>query len=336
MNPQPDTRTQLDWPSIAAQATSFIATEYASVSRDGTPVTWPVTPYSGTDRGTVDISTGLTYPLKAERARRNPKVALSFSEPTGSGLDAPATFVIQGYATVRDADLRANSARYLAQSAERFPDLTASTPDAVMRRMAWYWTRIWVEVTPVRVLWWPGGDLTAAPQVWEPASPFDVPASDPAPGGRGAGSWNCATPEPWQRKTLHAIEALGLPVLTVVDDAGWPLPLRMRAAQRTDFGFRLTPPNGVTIPDGAACLTFHTHAETFDSQSNVGVIGTCRWVGESVEFHAERLMQNFDVPRNPLRRAVHMLSAGRKLKRRLDSEAQRRGQRVPRYEELGR
>lgn len=124
----------LEWTSIYAQATSFIATEYASLSRAGAPVTWPVTPY-GASGTSVDISTGLTYPLKAERARRNPKVALSFSEPIGSGIDDPATFVIQGYATVRDADLRANSARYLDASAQRFP----SSPTRLRPRSCAEW-----------------------------------------------------------------------------------------------------------------------------------------------------------------------------------------------------
>jgi len=71
----------------------------------------------------------------------------------GSGLADPATFVIHGLATVRDADLRANSARYLAESSARFPQLFASMPTPVMSRMAFYWARIWIEVIPVRVLW---------------------------------------------------------------------------------------------------------------------------------------------------------------------------------------
>ncbi|HZN78773.1 MAG TPA: hypothetical protein VFC01_03650, partial [Mycobacterium sp.] len=67
---------------------------------------------------------------------------------------------------MRDADLRANSTRYLEVSNARFPQIYASTPTAMLRGMAFYWARIWIEVTPVRVLWWPNGDLDAAPQIW--------------------------------------------------------------------------------------------------------------------------------------------------------------------------
>jgi hypothetical protein len=159
----PEAAAAPEWPTILDQAASFVTTEYASLTRAGDPVTWPVTPYRGTDDRTIDVSTGLTYPLKAERARRNPKVALSFSFPAGSKLAEPATFVVLGLATVRDADLRSNSARYLRAAAARFPASYDKVPRFVLRRMGWYWTRLWIEVTPVRVLWWAGGALDDAP-----------------------------------------------------------------------------------------------------------------------------------------------------------------------------
>jgi hypothetical protein len=99
-----------------------ITVEHASLTRAGTPVTYPVTPYAGEDGRTLDVSTGLTYPAKAERARRNPKVALLYSDPLGSGLDGAPVGLVQGLATVRDADLQANTDRYVRLGMAKLPD----------------------------------------------------------------------------------------------------------------------------------------------------------------------------------------------------------------------
>ena len=329
------TQAALDWSIIRDQTAAFVTTEYASLDRSGAPVTWPVTPYLGQGGRTIDVTTGLTYPLKAERARRNPKVSLTFSQPLGSGLADPATFVIHGLATVRDADLRANSARYLAESSARLPQVYASMPTAVLRGMAFYWARIWIEVTPVRVLWWPGGDLDQAPTVWQPQTQVSAPPSDPAPTGRGAGSWNTRQPVDWQARVRGALDRLGMPVLTSLTADDWPLPLRVREAEQTATGFRLRPPAGVDVIEGPACLTFHTHSAAFYSQENLSVMGRCRTAGACIEFDAERALNDLILPANPLRRALYLMSARRKLTRRLDAEARRRGQRVPRFDELG-
>ena len=110
----------------------------------------------------------------------------------------------------------------------------------------------------------------------------------------------------------------------------------MRDAQPTATGFRLWPVVGVDVVVGPAGLTFHSHGEVFDSQENIGLIGTVEPNADgSVDFVAERALNDFIVPRNPIRRAVYMLSAQRRLNRRLDSEAARRGQTVPTFAELG-
>jgi hypothetical protein len=331
----PKTRAALTWPSIRDQAAAFMTTEYASLDRSGAPITWPVTPYLGIDGQSIDISTGLTYPLKAERARRNPKVSLSFSEPLGSGLTDPATFVIHGLATVRDADLRANAARYLAESTTRLPQVYDTIPTPMLRRMAFYWARIWIEVTPVQVLWWPGGDLDQAPRLWQPQTPPTAAPSDPAPVGRGAGSWNTGEPVDWRERARGALDRLGEPVLTSVTPDGWPLPLRTRDTEQTPTGFRVRPPAGVDVVDGPACLTFHRHSQVFDSQENITMIGRCRNAGEHIEFDAKRTLNEITLPANPLRRTVYMMSFGRRLRPRLVSEAHRRGQTVPHFDELG-
>src|SRR5690349_6826431 len=73
-----------------------ITCEFASLTRAGTPVTYPVTPYVSPGSATLDVSTGLAYPAKAERARRNPHVAILFSDPVGSGFHDPPVALVQG------------------------------------------------------------------------------------------------------------------------------------------------------------------------------------------------------------------------------------------------
>ena len=326
-------RTALDRPAVLDVATRFITSEYASLTRAGEPVTWPLTPFAGT-AGTIDVSTGLTYPLKAERARRDPRVALSFSNRLGSGLDDPPVVVVQGLATVRDADLRANSARYLRESSRKLPAAYAKIPDFMLAQMAWYWTRIWIEVTPRRILWWPEGRLDREPLVWQAPAGLVAPPSDPRPTGVSSGSWVTGAVD-WRRRAAGAVERFGPPVLTTVDGEGWPLPLRTVSATATEDGFDVQAPAGVDIVPGPAFLTFHAHVATMESQENLGLAGVASVRDGAVHVRVDRALNDFPVPRNPVRRAVHMLRAGRRLRPRLDYEAERRGQQAPAFADLG-
>ena len=151
-----------------------ITCEYASLTASGDPVTVPVTPYVGETGTTLDVSTGLTYPAKAERARRNPKVALLFADPLGSGLEDPPTVLVQGLAAVRDADLQANTDRYVRVSLAKLPAVTKGQPRLVLRRMAFYYASAL------------GGDHAAALAVvdrpWPDDATVGVVEPEPGPG----------------------------------------------------------------------------------------------------------------------------------------------------------
>ena len=167
-----------------------LTVEYASLTRAGQPITFPCTPYVGDDGRTLDVSTGLTYPAKAERARRNPKVAILFSDPVGSGLEKPPVVLVQGLATVRDRDLQAGSDRYIRLNMARFPEAYKGQPAFLLKQQQWYYTRIWILVTPLKVTWWPEGKVDAPPQVWTAPEGTTAPASDPAPAAPPSGPWN--------------------------------------------------------------------------------------------------------------------------------------------------
>src|SRR5919205_261114 len=136
----------------------FITTEYTTIDRRGRPITWPVTPYYSPGDPCIDVTTGLGYPKKADDAQANPKVALLFSDPTGSGLESPPAVLVQGTADVDDRDLDANRERYDREVHEKLPGASGAEPPGFMKRFfSWYYTRIYVHVRPERVYVWRDG-----------------------------------------------------------------------------------------------------------------------------------------------------------------------------------
>ena len=75
--------------------------EFTTLSRDGSPQTWPVATRLLED-GRLLLCTSIGMPQKAFNIRRNPKVSLLFSEPMGSGIPEPGAVLIQGDATADD------------------------------------------------------------------------------------------------------------------------------------------------------------------------------------------------------------------------------------------
>jgi hypothetical protein len=309
-----------------------ITCEVATVTRQGASVTFPVTPYVGEDGRTLDVSTGLAYPAKAERARRNPKVGLLFADAVGSGLAAPPTVLVYGLATVRDRDLQASTDRYIRLSRAKLPGLYSQLPWFILRRQSWYWCHIWIHVTPVRILWWPGGQLDAAPLRWE-APPGTVAApSDPTPSGQPQPPWRPAHAD-WRHRAAYAVRRLGAPDLTVMDADGFPVPFSARRATLVPEGFRLELPAGAPAPvTGSACLTFHEHDPRFTHEENAAFVGQVERDGEggAAVFHVARALGDLSAPGAWPRRVWSVLTLRRQLKARLRVEAARRGQPVPR------
>src|SRR5829696_7975167 len=99
-------------PEVQQVFDRFITTEFTTVDRQAQPITWPLTPYYRPGDPCIDVTTGLGYPKKAHDARANPKVAMLFSDPTGSGLEDAPQVLVQGTADVDDRDLDANRERY--------------------------------------------------------------------------------------------------------------------------------------------------------------------------------------------------------------------------------
>jgi hypothetical protein len=319
------------WPAnVLPVFQRFLTCEYATLTRAGAPVTLPLTPYLGDDGRTLDVSTGITYPAKAERARRNPRVCMLFSDPAGSRLKDPPVVLVYGLAAVEDHDLQANTDRYIRLSSRKLHGLYRQLPWFLLRRQAWYWTRIWIHTTPVRILWWPEGRVDEPPQHWD--APYGVKPlpSDPAPAGKQPPPWHPGAGT-WQDRAAYALRELGAPVLTVVDRDGFPVPFRTSRVTSTEEGFELELPRGRPSPvAGPACLTFHRHDRRFSSEENATFVGTVTASGfGTAHFTVERALGDLSVPGSWPRRVWAVLTARSRLDPRLQGEVERRGQAVP-------
>ena len=147
---------------------NYYTCELTTLSRDGSPQTWPVSPRLLTD-GRLLIATSIGLPQKAFNVRRNPKVSMLFSEPTGSGVAEPGAVLIQGDATAEDR---------IVSDMSSDPDLTALLETISKRqpagafwsswlgqRLAWWmYMRLLIYVTPRRALFWPTRDFTQSPE----------------------------------------------------------------------------------------------------------------------------------------------------------------------------
>jgi hypothetical protein len=289
-------------------------TEFATVSAAGVPIDTPTYYFPTDDMATIDVATGLSYPAKAERARRDPKVGLLIEGGAGQPVVS-----VRGRAAVRDANLRANAVRYIAETG--FDGISFGLEWSDARKAVWYWTRLIVQVMPERILWWDNpAAMDAPPQVWNAPAGTVYPPSDPTPPGTSS------PPAKWSQRTWQEIAQDGLarniaPHLTLCDADGYPLPIRAREYELVGDRFRLVMPRAAPWRvAGKATLTF-LGLETFvgDVTTEDGVT----WLA------VERALPQNPLMQNPVEVLQPSDDVKRKLMARLEEETGRRGQAIP-------
>jgi general stress protein 26 len=170
-----ETTKRLDLPdSVRSVLHRFYTAEVSTVGKDGTPVTWPVSVQFREDRGDFLFSTSIGYPGKVFNIRRDDRVCLSYSEPTGSGLEDPSRVVVQGRATIDD-EIRTSFNGYEDYWVETImgpqPASKIWSANPLIRwYMDVYYMRHYVAVEPVRICWWPNGDYSSDMKSIEVAS----------------------------------------------------------------------------------------------------------------------------------------------------------------------
>jgi hypothetical protein len=244
--------------TVRSVLSALLTAEVTTLGRDGMASAWPMVPLWLPERGRFVLSTSIGFPAKIAHLRRDPRIALLFSDVTGSGLDRPPVVLVQGTATVSDGPLTLSDdllAHWRRVNALQPVSRHFSSTAPARWFMDWYYVRFVLEVSPHRVLWWPDRDTTTAPKVLDVAGVADDPGG-PVPPEPGL-------PAPHGGATGDLVARLARfddAVLTARDDRGRPVAVRGRPRVEGD---RVVWPDapGTGLVAGPAALLCHGHDE---------------------------------------------------------------------------
>ena len=256
---------QLVAPGMARIMSSYLTCETATVTRSGTPIAWPVTGVWRPDGQIFALSTSIGFPQKAYNVRREPRVALLFSDPTGSGLDGAGQVLVQGAAECSDGiETRFSQNADLWERIARVqPSSRALSAGRLTRHlMDIYYMRLFITVAPTAV--------TARPSSPETAGPLSVPAMPGLP-----------------QATARELSEFSSGVLASLDDAGHPTLDRV-VPEPADGGLLLP---GADARPGRASLLFHRHDELLAGQRSFVVVGELTESDRGLVLRPERVAE---------------------------------------------
>ncbi|WKU04668.1 pyridoxamine 5'-phosphate oxidase family protein [Micromonospora sp. HUAS LYJ1] len=235
---------------LGAAISAYRTCELATLAKDGTPVAWPTSGLLRPD-GTIMITTSLGYPQKAFNVRRDPRVALLFSDPTASGLTRPEQILVRGTADCPDevhTEPTGDLGAFWAQMFQRQPVSRGYLDWPATMFTDFYFMRLLITVTPTEVSTRPLPTTTAV-----------TGSAGSAPSGEG----------------LVGAEVLATypsVVLATLDAGGAPLLVRTTATAGVD-GYRVVVPDGLAPVEGPASLLVHQHDAQLWNLHNANVRG---------------------------------------------------------------
>jgi hypothetical protein len=262
--------------------------------------------------GSLAVTTALGMPAKAERARRNPRVALLFSDATGAGIDHPSMILVQGTAEVDDHDLDANRRRYRDDTAAK-PTGPAEVPSG--RRHDWYFTRIYIHVRPERVLVWRDGDCGARPDVYG-----ELPRYSEGEEGSHGG---VLRPD---RRIAEIGGRYDTAVLSLVTPDAYPFSVRVpMTADRRGRSIALdVEPAGAELGPARVCVTAHDHDPELRWTRNFQVRGHLVPGDDGWVVLPHRVVAGFELPpTGSLVRAVANIPKIRRFRKTAKRERER-------------
>jgi general stress protein 26 len=148
---------------VAALLDVALVSELTVIDGNGRPVTYPLIPLY--DGRAIYMTSAVLFSKKLRHIKANPRVCVALTDPVGVPADPFARATIQGDAHVVETDLHAGWEELLPLWRAKEPVI-----DSFVKKrfgIPLFFERSIIEIRPTRVEYWPGGDTSAPPQVFE-------------------------------------------------------------------------------------------------------------------------------------------------------------------------
>jgi len=136
-----------------------LVAELTAVRPDGRAITYPLIPLWDGER--IYMTSSILFSRKLDHLKRNPRVAVSLSDPVAMGGRADRA-TIQGDARIIEPDVHASWKRLLPLWRAKEPSIDWFLGQRVALPL--FFERSTIEITPLRALYWPDGLAGTAPQ----------------------------------------------------------------------------------------------------------------------------------------------------------------------------
>ena len=234
---------------------NYRTSEFLTIAKSGVPIAWPTNAVFRPESGSLVLSTSIAWPHKAYNVRRDGRVAMLFSDPTGSGLvnGSASQVLVQGTAICTkqlsiapgpDADLWRRIFA-IQPSAQKYP-----FNPLIRRVMDIYFMRLIITVTPDAV--------TVRPPI---ATRTKIGTDRHGDGIFGDVARELSA---YETSVLSAFDSGRRPTMTRVS---------LRPIAGTE-GFAVELPDGFDVTSGPASLLSHSHNDELSDLRGFGSGGT--------------------------------------------------------------
>ncbi|MBB5156867.1 pyridoxamine 5'-phosphate oxidase family protein [Saccharopolyspora phatthalungensis] len=245
--------------------------EFSTITKGGDLNTRPMSSVWSSETGQIMLTVPIAYPQKAYNVRRDGRVALFYSDFTGSGLAGNQTVLVQGTASAPTRIAAPQDIpEFWREVHRRYPDATDwYGSEAFRNTMDWYLWRLRIIVTPERVHL---ADAVDAGGAWEPC----LPGASTMP-----------------TRIVDALERYPTAVLCSRDERGFPFATRATVMQDGAGPLQVQPLQPFCGLPGQANLLWHRHNGCGGEMRTLLVTGNLAQHGREWTFVPERMPGEF-------------------------------------------